>query len=141
MGFSFLLAVCDRAIVAPTELSPPSPQSFPPCASHRLVAPLRAGGGEVRDGAAILGGQVLQFLGCIQPSSVQVNKITKSLMAFSLQASPKTGVAVSAVSLLRSALPLHEVSADCIIPSLTRTEREECLELEVSSYHSSQIFN
>ena len=80
-------------------------------------------------------------LGCIQLSSVQVNKITKSLMAFSLQASPKMGLAVSAVSLLRSALPLHEVSADCIIPSLTRTEREECSELEVSSYHSSQIFN
>ena len=61
MGFSFLLTVCDIAIVAQTELSPPSPPSFPLCASHRLVAPFRAGGGGVRDGAAILGGQVLQF--------------------------------------------------------------------------------
>ena len=84
---------------------------------------------------------MLQFLGCIQPSSVQVNKITKSLMVFSLQAFPVMGLAVSAVSLLRSAPPLHEVSADCIISSLSRTEREECTEMEVSSYHSSQIFN
>ena len=42
------------------------------------------------------------------------------------------GLAASALSLPRSALPLHEASADCMIAPLTRIEREECAELEVS---------
>ena len=43
------------------------------------------------------------------------------------------GLAVSALSSPRSAPPLHEASADCMIALLTRIEREECSELEVSS--------
>ena len=41
------------------------------------------------------------------------------------------GLAVSALTSPRSAPPLHEASADCMIALLTRIEREECSELEV----------
>ena len=81
-------------------------------------------------------------LGCIQLSSVQVNKnVTKSFIAFSPQASPVMGLAVSALSSPRSAPPLHEASADCMIALLTRIEREECAELEVSNFHPGQIID
>ena len=51
---------------------------------------------------------------------------------FLFQASPVMGLAVSALSSPRSAPPLHEASADCMIALLTRIEREECSELEVN---------
>ena len=71
-------------------------------------------------------------LGCIQLSSVQVNKISHLIFhRVSPQASPVMGLAVSALSSPRSAPPLHEASADCMIALLTRIEREECSELEV----------
>ena len=44
------------------------------------------------------------------------------------------GLAVSALTSPRAAPPLHEASADCMIALLTRIEREECSELEVSFY-------
>ena len=86
-------------------------------------------------------------LGCIQLSSVQAcrlmlpknQKKTKILFTFFLQASPVMGLAVSALSSPRSAPPLHEASADCMIALLTRIEREECSELEVR--WSERFFN
>ena len=58
-------------------------------------------------------------------------KINLAQKEFLFQASPVMGLAVSALSSPRSAPPLHEASADCMIALLTRIEREECSELEV----------
>ena len=49
------------------------------------------------------------------------------------------GLAVSALSSPRSAPPLHEAYADCMIALLTRIEREECSELEVRG--SKRLFS
>ena len=57
-------------------------------------------------------------------------KINLAQKEFLFQASPVMGLAVSALSSPRSAPPLHEASADCMIALLTRIEREECSELE-----------